>query len=206
LTLEEARKEIDRIDNQIKILFEERMEAADAVARIKAETHDKIYKGNREDAIISRLIEGVDPSILKEYTALIKKMMQVSRKYQYGKTLELLDCFNVEYITNETEAEGLETLELNSKETDRLNELLLQDKHYINNCVMKDKTKGTKAISLSKKLVVKEPHNRIYFVFSCHDKKGSLSTILSMISDYDVNITAIHTKLDVDISEKSLFF
>lgn len=89
MTLEEVRKQIDVVDKQIKSLFKERMMLADQVARVKAESEDAIYKPDREEAIITKLTGDVDDSIKKEYTALIKRIMEVSRKYQYGRTLEL---------------------------------------------------------------------------------------------------------------------
>ncbi len=98
MDLSEVRVNIDRVDNEIKRLFEERMHLSDEVARCKAETEDAIYKPDREVEIIERLTAGVDPSIKMEYTALIKRIMEVSRKYQYGRTLELRDCLDIPYI------------------------------------------------------------------------------------------------------------
>ena len=102
MTLEEVRRNIDRVDGEIKRLFKERMEA-DNVARVKAETGDVIYKPDREEVIINTLTADVDDNIKREYTALIKRIMEVSRKYQYGRTLELRDCFPVQYEEHEPE-------------------------------------------------------------------------------------------------------
>ena len=55
MTLEEVRKEIDKVDSQIKKLFSERMELAENVAKVKAETGDVILKPEREEIIISNL-------------------------------------------------------------------------------------------------------------------------------------------------------
>ena len=49
MTLADVRKNIDRVDKEIKKLFRERMELADQVAQVKAETEDDIYKPDRED-------------------------------------------------------------------------------------------------------------------------------------------------------------
>ena len=103
MTLEEVRRNIDRVDGEIKRLFKERMELADNVARVKAETGDVIYKPDREEVIINTLTADVDDNIKREYTALIKRIMEVSRKYQYGRTLELRDCFPVQYEEHEPE-------------------------------------------------------------------------------------------------------
>lgn len=104
MNLDEVRAGIDRVDKQIRALFIERMELADSVARIKAETSDEIYKPEREEAIIKKNTAGIDENLVKEYTALIKRIMEVSRKYQYGRTLEIRNCFP---FTFETEMPSL---------------------------------------------------------------------------------------------------
>lgn len=48
MTLADVRKNIDRVDKEIKQLFKERMVLADNVAQVKAETEDDIYKPDRE--------------------------------------------------------------------------------------------------------------------------------------------------------------
>ena len=107
MTLADVRKNIDRVDKEIKQLFRERMELADQVAQVKAETEDDIYKPEREEIIISSLTGDVDDNIKMEYTALIKRIMEISRKYQYGRTLELRDCLNVEYDEQEPEIDAV---------------------------------------------------------------------------------------------------
>ena len=97
MNLDEIRHEIDAVDSEIKSLFIKRMMLADNVARVKAETGDVIFKPDRENQIIEKLTDGVDPTIIREYTALIKRIMEISRKYQYGRTLELKDCLNIDY-------------------------------------------------------------------------------------------------------------
>lgn len=97
MDLSDVRKNIDRVDAEIRKLFVERMTLADQVACIKAETEDKIYKPDREEIIIKKQTEGMKPELVREYIALIKRIMEVSRKYQYGRTLELRQCFPFEY-------------------------------------------------------------------------------------------------------------
>lgn len=53
----QMRKNIDRVDAEIRKLFVERMTLADQVACIKAETEDKIYKPDREEIIIKKQTE-----------------------------------------------------------------------------------------------------------------------------------------------------
>lgn len=84
MTLAEIRKEIDKIDPQIKALFLQRMEVAKHVAEVKYASGDEIYKADREAEIISRLTADVAPELKMEYTAFIRKIMEVARKYEYG--------------------------------------------------------------------------------------------------------------------------
>ena len=88
MTLAEIRKEIDRIDPQIKALFLQRMEAAKHVAEVKYAAGDEIYKADREAEILARLSEDVAPELKIEYTAFVRKMMEVARKYEYGLIYE----------------------------------------------------------------------------------------------------------------------
>lgn len=95
MTLAEIRKEIDKIDPQIKELFLQRMEVAKHVAEVKYASGDEIYKADREAEIISRLTADVAPELKMEYTALVKKIMEVARKYEYG----LIYDWNPDVIT-----------------------------------------------------------------------------------------------------------
>lgn len=95
MTLEEIRKEIDKIDPQIKALFLQRMEVAKHVAEVKYTSGDEIYKADREAEIISRLTTDVAPKLKMEYTAFIRKIMEVARKYEYG----LIYDWNPEVVT-----------------------------------------------------------------------------------------------------------
>ncbi|MDE5966884.1 MAG: chorismate mutase [Lachnospiraceae bacterium] len=235
MTLGEVRTEIDRVDGQIKELFAQRMRLADNVAAIKAETADAIFKPDREEIIISSLTKDVDSSIVKEYTALIKRIMEISRKYQYGRTLALRDCFPFSY---ETEAPAVDRLAMRKQElyicdmyskdrvvtvntfdeigsmvsggsvsagagilenisfgvSDALHQMLTKYKLYINGCYVREEDGVMKKVAVfSKKLVVLPNHNRLKIVFVCPNRSGSLSSILSMISDYGVNLTEIHS-------------
>lgn len=238
MTLDEVRKEIDRVDNEIKGLFQERMMLADAVARVKAETEDAIYKPEREETIISNLTGDVDENIKKEYTALIKRIMEISRKYQYGRTLELRNCLNIEFDTEEPEVDNLamvkpelyicqdyskdkviavdhfgQVVELIRQKkvdagmgiledisygvSDELHEILTNHELYIYRCnVVPENDHNKKVVTFSNRLIVKESHNRLKVMFICRNKSGSLSSILSMIADYGVNLTEIHSTPD----------
>ena len=236
MTLPEVREQIDRVDSQIKSLFQERMELADNVAKVKAQTGDDIFKPDREEAIISNLTKGVGDSIRKEYIALIKRIMEISRKYQYGRTLQLRDCFPVEYVQQEPEISsvamvkpelyicsmvsrdkvitvdsfeqvgnliaekkvdaGIGILEdVSVQAADEIHSMLVKQKLYINRCdVVEDSGVRRKVVMFTPQLVVTPEHNRMKVMFVCKNKSGSLASILSMISDYGVNLTEIHSR------------
>jgi chorismate mutase/prephenate dehydratase len=240
MTLQEVRKEIDRVDGEIKKLFAQRMTLADNVARVKAETGDDIFKPDREVQIIENLTEDVDASIVKEYTALIKRIMEISRKYQYGRTLQLRDCLGISYLEQAPEiqqaamvktelyicnsmskdkivtvgsyrqmAEEIEKKhvdagigimeEIGIGVSDELHQLLSTRPLYINRCdIVKDNGINKKVVTFTDHLVVEENHNRLKVMFVCMNKSGSLSSILSMISDYGVNLTEIHSRPNME--------
>lgn len=236
MELAEVRKNIDRVDGEIRKLFIERMSLADQVACIKAETEDVIYKPEREEAIIKRQTEGMDGKLVREYTALIKRIMEVSRKYQYGRTMELRDCFPFTYGEEEKQIRRLcmvkeelyicawcskdTVLTVDSYEeigqaikkgeadagmgiieeigvgvSDALHYLLLHHDLYITDCkVCQEKESRKKVVVFSNQLVVLPEHNRLKIMFTCRNCSGSVSSILSMISDYGVNLTEIHSR------------
>lgn len=235
MELTEVRKHIDRVDKEIRQLFMERMSLADQVACIKAETKDGIYKPDREKAIIEKQTEGMDDKLVREYTAFIKKMMEVSRKYQYGRTMELRDCFPFTYSRETKKVQRLcvakeelylcdwcskeDVLAVNSYEEigraiekgqadagmgiieeigvgvfDELHDLLLHHDLYITDCKVRcEREKRQKVVVFSDQLVVLPDHNRLKIMFVCPNQTGSISSILSMIADYGVNLTEIHS-------------
>ena len=236
MDLSDVRKNIDRVDGEIRKLFVERMTLADQVACIKAKTEDKIYKPDREEVIIKKQTEGMKPELVREYTALIKRIMEVSRKYQYGRTLELRRCFPFEYtkvpaviLKPAMVREELYTCEDYSKDkvitvasyeevadyikegkadagigiieevgigvSDELHNLLAEKELYITHCkVQEDGGVRRKVVTFADTLVVLPSHNRVKIMFECPNHSGSISSILSMISDYGVNLTEIHSR------------
>ena len=84
MTLEEVRKEIDRVDTQIKPLFLQRMACADHVAAAKAENGSDVFVPVREDDIIAKRTADVDAKVKKEYDMFLRHLMSVCRRYQYG--------------------------------------------------------------------------------------------------------------------------
>lgn len=81
--LEEARREIDVIDQQMAELFCKRMEAVKTVAMHKKEHGLPIHDPLREAQVIARNSENVDDDTLKEYyTSFLQDLMGTSRAYQ----------------------------------------------------------------------------------------------------------------------------
>ena len=252
MTLEEIRPQIDMVDKEIRELFIRRMHLAEQVAKVKAETEDTIYKPDREKAILENRSKGMDEDLKMEYRALLKRVMEVSRKYQYGLTLRLRDCFPYEYerggralrpknagmirdqlylmtilhgdgpisrqipemmtgggsihgaknyaelaelILNGTLQEGIGVIEeIGKGVSHELNAMLLSRGFYINFCeVVRDGDRKLKVVGFSSRNVVEEDHNRLKIVFTVPNRSGSLASILSMIADYEADITEIHS-------------
>lgn len=84
MTLDEIRIKIDEIDSQMKLLFLERMGCAGQVAQVKAQTGGEVFVLEREQEIIRNRASDVEEDIYAEYTAFLRHLMSVSRRYQYG--------------------------------------------------------------------------------------------------------------------------
>ncbi len=83
--LSEVRAEIDAIDSKIRNLLMERMDCSYDVARAKIGSGDlTIYRPDREEEILRRLGNGISEDRKAEYLAMVRKIMEISRMYQYG--------------------------------------------------------------------------------------------------------------------------
>ena len=81
--LDDARKKINLIDEEIAKLFEERMNASKAVAEYKLEHGLPIFDGNRENEVIKRNSALIEDETIKEYyISFLKETMNISKKYQ----------------------------------------------------------------------------------------------------------------------------
>lgn len=101
MTLSELRMKIDEIDLKIKELFLQRMKAAEEVAENKSKTGDKILKPEREEQIIRQLTADMDGEMELPYSSFLKKVMEVSRTFQYRKMLELGAAFRLDFQEEE---------------------------------------------------------------------------------------------------------
>ncbi len=91
MTLAEVRKQIDAIDPRIRSLLMERMDCAEKVVDAKLASGDtSIYRPDREEEILRRLGEGVPEQRRAEYLAVVRKIMETSRMYEYGLMYDAL--------------------------------------------------------------------------------------------------------------------
>lgn len=98
MKLDNIRENIDRIDDELKELFLERMGYSAEVADTKAGSGDAIYKPGREQSMIERLGRGVDDDVYAEYVSFLKAVVRISRQYQYKRL--------VRYLGTDTGIEG----------------------------------------------------------------------------------------------------
>ncbi len=82
-SLESARKEINRIDNEMAKLFEERMGCAEAIAEYKKERGLPVFDPEREKELIKKNSELIKNESLKcDYVKFLSGVMNVSKEYQ----------------------------------------------------------------------------------------------------------------------------
>ena len=82
-TLEELRVEIDRIDQQMVQLFEERMQVVAEVMAVKKAAGLPILDASREEEVVAKNTARLrDPALAGDYERLIRQMMALSREYQ----------------------------------------------------------------------------------------------------------------------------
>lgn len=82
--LAKSREKIDKIDEEIVRLFQERMSVATDVAAYKRSTGKKVFDPQREDEKITTLRNMVDDDFNKMgIEDLFRQIMSISRKYQY---------------------------------------------------------------------------------------------------------------------------
>lgn len=85
ITLKEIRSQIDSIDSEIRDLIMRRLDCSRSVALAKQVSGNLvIYRADREAEILERLGQGVPEDRKTEYLAVVKKIMETSRMYQYG--------------------------------------------------------------------------------------------------------------------------
>lgn len=91
MELKEIRAKIDNIDNEIKALMKKRLDCSKEIAESKIASGDiKIFRPDREEAILERLGSEVPEDRRAGYLAVVRKVMETSRMYQYGLIFDAL--------------------------------------------------------------------------------------------------------------------
>lgn len=81
--LEEARKTINRVDEEMAKLFEERMQAVERVVAYKMENNMPVFDAQREKDLIAKNVSYIQEEKYKEfYLEQFAKMLEVSKNYQ----------------------------------------------------------------------------------------------------------------------------
>ncbi len=92
MTLEEVRQQIDAIDPRIRELLMQRLDCSRQVVEAKlASGEHTIYRADREEAILARLGRSVPEDRVAGYLAVVRKIMETSRMYQYGLMYDALE-------------------------------------------------------------------------------------------------------------------
>lgn len=82
-TLEESRKAIDDIDQELVKLFEERFRIVEDVVAYKKENNLPIFDANREATILERNKQRLTNHALEPYfISVYQHLMDVSKQYQ----------------------------------------------------------------------------------------------------------------------------
>ncbi len=81
-SLEDARRKINDIDQEMARLFEERMRAVDDIAKYKMERGLPILDSKREEEVVERNSRLIDEELRPYYTKFLRSMMATSRAYQ----------------------------------------------------------------------------------------------------------------------------
>ncbi len=80
--LEESRKRIDEIDNQISTLFLERMNVASQVAKYKQENKMTILDSGREGEVLANVTRDIPDDMVEYMKLLYNTLFAVSKSYQ----------------------------------------------------------------------------------------------------------------------------
>lgn len=106
--LEELRKQIDSIDNQIVELLKRRMEAVRQVAESKGASGKAVRDSKRETAIINRLANQLDSETRQIIPEIYEAVFNTSRKFQdsilnkierkYSKKIMVINGVNLDML------------------------------------------------------------------------------------------------------------
>ena len=82
IDLQECRKEIDKIDKEMAILFSQRMELIELVKEEKKKNNLPTYNEAREKEIKAKNMLFVNSEYVEEYKEFIDSILKISKEYQ----------------------------------------------------------------------------------------------------------------------------
>ena len=82
MELEEARKNIDKIDSEMRMLFIKRLEEVNKVIKYKKEHNLPILDASREKEVIEKNDSKVEEKYHSYYVEFLKSIMNISKEYQ----------------------------------------------------------------------------------------------------------------------------
>ncbi|MDK6232961.1 chorismate mutase [Aerococcus sanguinicola] len=83
MSLDQERKKINQIDQQIVALYEDRLKVSEEIARLKAAQGADIFVADREQAVIENVQKGLkNPANADSVQKLYQKIMRLSRERQ----------------------------------------------------------------------------------------------------------------------------
>lgn len=83
MNLDDIRKQIQAVDNQMAQLFEKRMQFANAVVEYKKQKGLPVYDAEQEVSVLERCTENVSDDTIREYyKVFVQNLMDVSKSYQ----------------------------------------------------------------------------------------------------------------------------
>lgn len=99
MELKDVRLKINNIDDEIKKLYNMRIDCSRQVAKVKMEQKDEVFKPLREKEIYARFSQSEGD---RQYASLVKKIIQLSRKLQYSQFIEnkIIDPGFYEWISD----------------------------------------------------------------------------------------------------------
>lgn len=133
MDLKLIRKEINRIDDDMKKLFDARLDCSAQVASVKMKEHGEVFQPLREKEIEQRFAGQT------WYLSYMKKVIALSRKYQYGQFVDAgqIDAGFAAYLRGVNEA----------------NEAVLREGGILTLAVRQDK-EGLRGLGISDVLLV----------------------------------------------------
>lgn len=82
MKIDDKRIEIDKIDSEIRELFQKRMKIAKEIGEIKKASGQAIEDKTREIAMIEKNLTTVPKELKQYYKELLEKMIELSKRYQ----------------------------------------------------------------------------------------------------------------------------